>query len=63
MFGKTYLKCLGNFSTYISLCDDSHVKFVNLQYLPLAPFAISYRVTDEVLIAETAVWPIFFLSY
>ena len=39
------------------------LKFANLQYFPLALFAIFYRVTDEALIAETAVWPIFFLSY
>ena len=36
---------------------------LNLQYFPLAPFAISYRVTNEALIAETVVWPTFFLSY
>ena len=29
----------------------------------LVKFARSYRVFDEALIAETAVWPIFFLSY
>ena len=34
-----------------------------LQHFPLALFARFYRVTDEALIAETAVWPIFFLSY
>ena len=26
----------------------------------MAPFARSYRVNDEALLAETAVWPIFF---
>ena len=36
------------------------LKIANLQYFPLAPFARS-RVTDEALIAETAVWPNFFL--
>ena len=36
------------------------LKLANLQYFPLAPFARS-RVTDEALIAETAVWPKFFL--
>ena len=29
------------------------VTFSNLQYFPLASFARSYRVTDEVFIAET----------
>ena len=36
------------------------LKLANLQYFPLAPFARS-RVTDEALIAETVVWPNFFL--
>ena len=31
------------------------------KYFPLAPFARSYRVTDEASIVETAVWSIFFL--
>ena len=39
------------------------VKFVYLQYFPLAHFARYYRVTDEALIAETAVRFISFLSY
>ena len=39
------------------------LKFANLQYFPLALFARFYKVTNEALIAETAVWPIFFLSY
>ena len=37
------------------------LKIANLQYFPLAPFARFYRVTDEALIAETAVWPNFLL--
>ena len=36
------------------------LKFANSQHYPPAPFA-KYRVTDEALIAETAVWPNFFL--
>ena len=39
------------------------LKFANLQYFPLALFAKFHRVTEEALIAETAVWPILFLSY
>ena len=37
------------------MLSDPLVKFSKLQYFPLAPFARSYRVIDEVLIAETAV--------
>ena len=37
------------------------LKLANLLYFPLAPFARS-RVTDEASIAETAVWPNFFLT-
>ena len=55
--------CLNSFSeqiyiiwvilTYISLSDECLLNFANLQYFPLASFATSYRVTDEVFIAET----------
>ena len=57
----TNLKYLGNCSNNISrLCL---VKLANLQYFPLAPFARSYRVTDESFLAITAALPIFCLSY
>ena len=36
--------------------------FSNLEYFAPALFARFHRITDEVLIAETVVWSIFFLS-
>ena len=35
------------YSYDVSLWDDCLAKFANLQYFPLAPFARSYRITDE----------------
>ena len=47
---------------YYSLCVDYRVaKDAKLQYFPLAPCCQIYRVTEEALVAETAVWPIPFL--
>ena len=37
------------------------LNFANLQYFSLALAARSCRVTDAAFMAETAVWPIFFL--
>ena len=37
------------------------LKFSNILNFPLASFARFIGVTDEALIAETAVWPNFFL--
>ena len=37
------------------------LKFANSQYFPLAPFARFIGSLDEALIAETMVWPNFFL--
>ena len=48
-------------SSYISLSDDSHVKIFKFTALSSGSFCQIYRVTDEALIAETAVWPNFFL--
>ena len=47
--------------TYISLSDDYHVKICKFTALSSDSFCQIYRVTDEALIAETAVWPNFFL--
>ena len=43
--------------------DDCLVNFTKLQDFFLATFVRSYRVIDEALITETAIWPIFFISY
>ena len=48
-------------SFYISLSDDCHVKTCKFTALSSGSFCQIYRVTDEALIAETAVWPNFFL--
>ena len=48
-------------SSYISLSDDCHVKICKFTALSSGSFCQIYRVTDEALIAETAVWPDFFL--
>ena len=37
------------------------LKFASIQCFPLAPFDRFIGVTDEALIAETAVWPNFYL--
>ena len=39
------------------------LKYVNIQCFPPARFSRSYRVTDEALIAKTAIWPMFFFSF
>ena len=48
-------------SSYISLSDDCHVKICKFTALSSGPFCQIYRVSDEALIAEAAVWPNFFL--
>ena len=48
-------------SSCISLSDDCHVKICKFTALSSGSFCQIYRVTDEALIAETAVWPNFFL--
>ena len=45
----------------MSLSDDCHVKICKFTALSSGSFSQIYRVTDEALIAETAVWPNFFL--
>ena len=54
------MKYFGIFRLISVFETTAMLKLANLQYFPLAPFARS-RVTDEALIAETAVWPNFFL--
>ena len=48
-------------SSYISLSDDCHVRICKFTALSSGSFCQIYRVTDEALIAETAVLPNFFL--
>ena len=48
-------------SSYISLSEDCNVKICKFTALSSGSFCQIYRVTDEALIAETAVWPNFFL--
>ena len=48
-------------SSYISLSDDCHVKIWKFTAFSSGSFCQIYRVTDEALIAETSVWPNFFL--
>ena len=48
-------------SSYISPSDDCLVKICKFTALSSGSFSQIYRVTDEALIAETAVWPNFFL--
>ena len=57
----TNFKYFGYISTYISLSDDCHVKICKFTALSSGSFCQIYRVTDEALIAETALWPNFFL--
>ena len=53
-FSKQILN-FGYISTYISLSDDCHVKICKFTALYSGSFCQIYRVTDEALIAETAV--------
>ena len=46
---------------FISLLNDCHVKLCKFTVFSSGSFCQIYRVTDEALIAETAVWPNFFL--
>ena len=57
LFSKQIL----NISSYISLSDDCHVKICKFTVLSSGSFCQIYRVTDEASIAETVVWPNFFL--
>ena len=59
----TNCKYLDIFLTYISLSDDCHVKICKFTALSSGSFCQTYWVTYEALIAETAVWPNFFLMY
>ena len=47
--------------SYISLWNDCHVKIFKHTVFSSGSFCQIYRVTDETLIAETTVWPNFFL--
>ena len=49
------------FSTYNSLRNDCHFKNCKFAVFSTGSFCQVYRVTDEALIAETAVWPNFYL--
>ena len=51
---------LAGLLTYQSLRRPPLLKFANSQYFP-GSFCQIYRVTDEALLAETMVWPNFFL--
>ena len=53
-FSKQIL-VFGYISTCISLLDDYHVKLCKFTALYSGSFCQIYRVTDEALIAETAV--------
>ena len=44
-------------SSYISLSDDCNIKICKFTALSSGSFCQIYRVTDEALVAETAVWP------
>ena len=57
----TNFKYFGIFRRKTVFETTAMLKFSNIQYFPLAPFFQIYRVADEALIAETAVWPNFFL--
>ena len=46
--------------SYISLSDDCHVEICKAKASSTGSFCQIYRVTDEALIAKTAVWPNFF---
>ena len=59
-FSKQILNILVYFVLYQS-SDDCHVKICKFTALSSGSFCQIYRVTDEALIAETAVWPNFFL--
>ena len=54
-----FFQVLGYISTYISLSDDCYVKICKVTALSFGSFCQIYRVTDEALIAVTAVWPNF----
>ena len=60
-FSKQFFRYLGYISTYISLSDDCHDKICKFTALSSDSFCQNYRVTDEALLAETALWPNFFL--
>ena len=60
-FSKQLLSIYTHTSIYISLSDDCHVKICKFTALSSGSFCQIYRITDEALIAETAVWPNFFL--
>ena len=57
----SFSKQILNISSYISLSDYCHVKICKFTALSSGSFCQIYRVTDEALIAVTAVWPNFFL--
>ena len=64
-FSKQILNILVYFVLYQSFrrsgSDDCHVKICKFTALSSGSFCQIYRVTDEALIAETAVWSNFFL--
>ena len=49
------------FGIFRLISDDSHVKICTFTALSPGSFCQIYRVTDEALIAEAAVWPNVFL--
>ena len=49
------------FFVLISLSDDCHVTICKFTAFSFGSFCQIYSVTDEALIAETALWPNFFL--
>ena len=58
---KIRIETFWYFSTYISLRNDCHVINCKFTVFFTGSFCQVYRVTDEALIAETAVWPNFYL--
>ena len=59
-FSKQILNILVDFVLDQSF-KDCHVKICKFTALSSGSFCQIYRVTDEALIAETAVWPNYFL--
>ena len=58
----SFSKQILNILVYFVLqTDDCHVKICKFTALSSGSFCQIHRVTDEALIAETAVWPNFFL--
>ena len=61
-FSEQILNIVVYFVLYQSL-DDCNVKICKFTALSSGSFCQIYRVTDEALIAKTAVWPNVFLMY